>query len=273
MCGLAGLVLGRKRRRLMERVHLGWLFSRLLELNEVRGPHATGAAWVNRDGEHGLLKYPLRSSLFVRLTGYPEFIGHVDNRVTVLMGHTRWRTRGTEANSRNNHPILASNRRGRFPGTILGTHNGTITNADWLFERFGVTPQTQVDSEILIRTMAASWTAAGFDERTFLRRLRLFQGQISAVFACKEDPTRVIILKGNKPLAFRYHRKHRAILYSSLEAHLDEAIEEERGWRELDIPPMSLLVLNTDDLQQVDLKPIIFKAQSRVARAIQEEVP
>lgn len=117
------------------------------------------------------------------------------------------------------------------------------------------------------------WTAAGFDERSFLRRLRLFQGQISAVFACKEDPARVIILKGNKPLAFRYHRKCRAIISSSLEAHLDEAIEDERGWRELDIPPMSLLVLDTDDLGNVVLKPITFKAQSRVARAIQEEAP
>lgn len=53
MCGLVGLILGRKRRHVMERVHPCGLFSRLIELNEPRGPHATGAAGVNRDGEHG----------------------------------------------------------------------------------------------------------------------------------------------------------------------------------------------------------------------------
>jgi glucosamine 6-phosphate synthetase-like amidotransferase/phosphosugar isomerase protein len=48
------------------------------------------------------------------------------------MGHTRWRTRGSETNSRNNHPIRA--------GIITGTHNGTIYNADYLFRRLAGVP-------------------------------------------------------------------------------------------------------------------------------------
>ena len=44
MCGQAGIILGRKRRRAKERDHLAWLFTQLLLLNEPRGPHATGVA-------------------------------------------------------------------------------------------------------------------------------------------------------------------------------------------------------------------------------------
>ncbi len=65
----------------------------------------------------------------------------VDNHTTILMGHTRWRTRGSEANSRNNHPIRA--------GIIIGTHNGTIYNADYLFRRLGLPRYAEVDSELL----------------------------------------------------------------------------------------------------------------------------
>lgn len=52
---------------------------------------------------------------------FQELLGQVDNETTILMGHTRWRTRGNEFNNRNNHPIRA--------GIVIGTHNGTIYNA------------------------------------------------------------------------------------------------------------------------------------------------
>ncbi len=54
MCGLAGVIFGNKRRRAEEREYLAWLFTRLLVLSEERGPHATGAAWLDTDGGHRL---------------------------------------------------------------------------------------------------------------------------------------------------------------------------------------------------------------------------
>ena len=53
MCGLAGVIFGNKRRRAEEWEYLAWLFTRLLVLCEERGPHATGAAWLDADGGHG----------------------------------------------------------------------------------------------------------------------------------------------------------------------------------------------------------------------------
>jgi len=52
----------------------------------------------------------------------------VSNSTTLLLGHNRWRTRGDERNNFNNMPLRA--------GGCLGTHNGTVYNADYLFKRF-----------------------------------------------------------------------------------------------------------------------------------------
>ena len=59
------------------------------------------------------------------------------------MGYTRWRTRGNEFNNHNNHPIRA--------GIVLGTHNGTIFNADHLFRRLGLPRYAEVDNELIFR--------------------------------------------------------------------------------------------------------------------------
>ena len=44
---------------------LAWLFTRLLLLSEERGPHATGAAWLDADGGHRLFKRPVTAERFV----------------------------------------------------------------------------------------------------------------------------------------------------------------------------------------------------------------
>src|SRR5689334_5888473 len=102
MCGLAGLVLGERPRSAAELEHLTSLFTRLLVISRRRGPHATGVAWLNRDGEYRLFKRPLPAEEFVEHKLYPLVLAGVDNRTTVVLGHTCWRTRGDEQINRNN---------------------------------------------------------------------------------------------------------------------------------------------------------------------------
>ena len=42
-------------------------------------------------------------------------------------------------------------------------------------------------------------------------------------------PGTVLVLKGNKPLELRIHRRHRAVLYASDPAFLDAVLVDERG--------------------------------------------
>ncbi|OPZ87272.1 MAG: glucosamine--fructose-6-phosphate aminotransferase [bacterium ADurb.Bin429] len=60
MCGLCGICIGRLgKRRVRDIEALTDTFTRLLLLSEHRGLHATGVAWVKRDGTMQLAKEPL----------------------------------------------------------------------------------------------------------------------------------------------------------------------------------------------------------------------
>ena len=107
MCGQVGIIFGRKRRRPDERDYLREVFIRMLLHSEERGPHASGLAWLKTDGGHRIFKRPMRAHELVYEKPFQELLGQVDNETTILMGHTRWRTRGNEFNNRNNHPIRA----------------------------------------------------------------------------------------------------------------------------------------------------------------------
>ncbi|MFH0778121.1 MAG: hypothetical protein V2A71_05755 [Candidatus Eisenbacteria bacterium] len=74
------------------------------------------------------------------------------------------------------------------------------------------------------------------------------RGQITAVIACRTDPGTVFVLKGNRPLELRWHPRRKAVLYASDPAYLDAVLAEEKGWSELPVPPMSLLVFQREDL-------------------------
>ena len=84
--------------------------------------------------------------------------------------------------------------------------------------------------------------------------------------ASRLDPETTLVLKGNKPHELRIHRRHRAVLYASDPAYLDAVLDEERGWRELPVPPQSLMVFRHPDLMDCSVEPFEFVAQARRRR-------
>ena len=89
------------------------------------------------------------------------------------------------------------------------------------------------------------------------------RGQISAVLASRGDPGTVTLLKGNKPLHLRHHRRYRVVLYASDAAFLDAALDGERGWRDVEVPPMTMLTFAHTDLRAAATRPLTFIAQER----------
>lgn len=253
MCGQAGVVFGTKRRTQEETDYLTWVFTRLLELSEERGPHATGIAWVNREGKHRLFKRPVPASEFVRDKALGEVLGNIDNGVTVLMGHTRFVTRGNAVVNENNHPLRT--------GHCLVTHNGTILNADHLFHRFGFGRHAEVDSEIIGRIADACIVDGRIDVKVLRDRLALCRGQMSAVIVAKTDPGTVIVLKGNKPLELVYHPKPQAVFYASSAKYLQVALADYPGWERWPTKPMTITVLNCSRLAEPRRIPFDFVAQ------------
>lgn len=259
MCGQAGVIFGTERRTREEIDYLTWTFARILEMSEERGPHATGIAWVNRDGKHRLFKRPIPASEFVRDKAFGEVLGDVDNGVTVLMGHTRFVTRGNAAINENNHPLRT--------GNCLVTHNGTILNADYLFHRFGFERHAEVDSEIIGRIADACIDDGRIDVKALRDGLALCRGQMSAVVVAKTDPETAIVIKGNKPLELVYHPKLRAVFYASSAKYLQAALSDTKGWEWLPMERMHIGVFRCSDLQDFQLLPFSFVAQARVVTA------
>ncbi|HEQ71850.1 MAG TPA: hypothetical protein ENN69_05115 [Spirochaetia bacterium] len=86
---------------------------------------------------NGFRAWASKAEQHARRRSFPAFI---KNRASLLLGHTRWRTRGDERVNRNNHPIRA--------GDVIGTHNGTIYNADYLCRLFKLRRFAEVDDRI-----------------------------------------------------------------------------------------------------------------------------
>lgn len=241
MCGLAGVIFGERERSIQEVEHLTAFFTRLLVISRQRGPHATGVAWLDCDGRHRLFKRPMPAEQFVDHKMFSHVLAGVHDQTTVLLGHTRWRTRGDEHVNRNNHPIRS--------GDVIGTHNGTIYNADDLFRRCRLSRFADVDSEILFRMAATTTTRAGcIDLGRYTTRLRHCRGQIAAVMASRRDPRTVLMLKGNNPLELRWNPRLRAILYASVPAYLNRVLAGEKGWHEVPMPPMTLFAFRYEEL-------------------------
>ena len=172
MCGLAGMLFEtgridaatRKRRRLV--------MGRLLVEAQTRGKHATGLATITDEGDWRIAKRPHPAIRFVRDPAVRDVLRSMDGTVTMALGHARFATQGSTRNSLNNHPIRA--------GSIIGTHNGTILNADDLFEAYGLERTRKVDSEILFRMGRCGFVRerhrhgglAGFDQRVLGRHDR-----------------------------------------------------------------------------------------------------
>lgn len=257
MCGQVGVIFGTKRRRQCEVDHLVDVFVKALALSEKRGPHATGVAWVKRDGQHSVYKQPVPASIFLRDVVLHSVLSNADPNTTILMGHTRWKTRGDQRNNANNHPICA--------GNVIGTHNGHIANADYLFSHLGLPRFAEVDSEVIFRIADSTLEDGILQAVPLSRGLSHCQGQMSAVMVSLLDPEATVIVKGDKPLEFRYHRRYRALIYASEGQFLDAAIYGERGWVPVQIPPMSLLVFHNRflmDFLEVPLEFGLFSARS-----------
>lgn len=103
-----------------------------------RGPHAFGwMAWngpelneleiVKGEGDIGL-----RANLATV---------EVDDRALWMVGHVRYATHGSTSNMNNNHPVSH--------GSVVGVHNGVLSNHERILEKTGREPDTEVDSEAI----------------------------------------------------------------------------------------------------------------------------
>jgi amidophosphoribosyltransferase len=115
--------------------------------NMSRGRTSSGLAYVSVGGIK-VIKKNVPAMGFLNLPEYDKTESEcvnfeIDNPPLSILGHCRQKTKGTELNSKNNHPIICNK--------IVGVHNGMISNDDHLFRTYAkmFDRNGEVDSEII----------------------------------------------------------------------------------------------------------------------------
>ncbi|HPS03009.1 MAG TPA: glucosamine 6-phosphate synthetase [Candidatus Sumerlaeota bacterium] len=257
MCGQAGVILGRKRRRDPEIILLKTVFTGLLMQSEALGRHASGLAVIGHEGDFALFKRPLPATQLVAQPGFLDALNALNNKTTTLLGHTRYRTCGCESNNGNNHPLRAAD--------WIGTVNGTILNVNTLFRTYRLHRHAEVDSEFLLRLAEKFSDLGNLDLPCFINALRPVRDQISAVFVSLCAPGTTYVLHGNRPMVLRAHRKYRVIAYASETRFLDAILDPLSGWSPFYLSPMTLGRFTHEDIFHPEFHEIDFITQENPA--------
>jgi len=201
MCGLAGFSLSTRDSRWVDTSQLS---EALLGGIELRGPHATGVAWVD-GGVVRHRKAPIRASSFI------EQYGSIPKQATNALLHARYATQGDPADSRNNHPIRVQ--------PVTGVHNGVIFNATELYDR---TPHTErlhgVDSEAIFALLAHT-------REHPTEALEQLEGSATVAWYDDRDPSIVQVARGATSPLITARTDGGSFLFASTESALTEAAD------------------------------------------------
>ena len=177
MCGIAGIYL---KDPAVVKAHAGLerMVDELLLGCEKRGKQATGFVAVTGDNKATIDKADVTASEFIlNRERLPQ-----DSRIILL--HTRFATKGSTDDHRNNHPVIH--------GTCFTVHNGSVNNDDDLFEKHGFNRIAEVDSEIIPALMGK----ANFDPKAVDDLFYEVEGPVaSATIDPINHPGKVMLVK------------------------------------------------------------------------------
>ena len=254
MCGLAGMMVSPRPRTDAQRYELVRATGKLLIASEARGIDAAGIAGIGPDW-YALAKRSGLASQLVADGALLRVSREFRAGISVLLGHTRWATRGSSENRFNLHPFRC--------GPVVGTHNGTVHNADELFDAHRFPRMGETDSELLFRMAERSVDRTGRIQTACWRWwLSLCRGSLSAVAVSRGDPERVVVVRGNKPLVLRVSEDLGAVAYASEARFLRSALSPRDNWRAVRLPAMSMAVFDVSGgVVPVELEAVRFRRE------------
>lgn len=212
MCGIAGFSLSPidnsnvNSKRLARNLFLGI---------EHRGQDATGFAYLDTTGRFQIHKRDVAASDFVRRSLC------LPKAADTAILHTRMWTRGEPTVNANNHPIPQ--------GTLVGVHNGWLTN-DWTLWGDVVKPSRQlaeVDSEVIFAMLAHGYEDSG---ATVKDALEAIKGNAAVAWLDTETPDTLYLARGYSSPLWLGQTTNGSLIFASeddvvTEAALGSALE------------------------------------------------
>lgn len=182
------------------------LLTALSVASEERGTDATGIAY-NLDGKQTIYKRPLPAHLmWYRVPAAPS----------IVMGHTRMTTQGSEKQNQNNYPFHGMAGSARF----ALAHNGVLFNDKALRKRFKL-PATSVETDSYVAVqLLEQYGQVNFDSLRFMAE----ELEGSFTITVLTDRDELYFVKGNNPLAIHHYPQYGLYVYASTEEILMEGL-------------------------------------------------
>lgn len=173
---------------------------------EERGTDATGIAY-NHNGRQYIYKRPLAAHLMWY---------RVPVDATIVMGHTRMTTQGSEKRNENNHPFCGYAGGNRF----ALAHNGVLYNDKALRKKMKLpVPKIETDSYIAVQLLERFGTL-NFDGLQYMAEALEGSFTITAL----SDRDELYFIKGNNPMCIYHFPEMGIYIYASTEEILKKSL-------------------------------------------------
>jgi len=206
MCCLFGMIdyrghfTGRQKTRLL---------SVLAAECEARGTDAAGVAYC-AGGALRVYKRPVPAHAL----GF-----RIPDDVSVVLGHTRMTTQGSQEKNYNNHPFLGNAGGRRF----ALAHNGVLYN-DQLLRRSLRLPSTKIETDSYVAVqLLERQKALDFASLKYMAE----QVEGSFTFTLMDEANRWYLVKGDNPLCLYHYPRLGVYLYASTEEILRKALRKQ----------------------------------------------
>jgi len=205
MCCLFGMIDYKHRLTVSEKNHIIAVLSKECE---IRGTDASGIAY-NHDGGLAIYKRPLPAH---------KMMWKLKSDTSVIMGHTRMTTQGSEKFNRNNHPFRGNTENQQF----ALAHNGMLYNDRSLRLEHDL-PKTDIETDSYIAVQLIE-KSGKVDFPALADMAECLDG--SFTITVLDDRENLYFIKGSNPMCI-YHWKVRGLyLYASTEEILQNALSK-----------------------------------------------
>lgn len=206
MCGLCGSFTQKGTQLVKrDRVQRARALEGLLIANQVRGTDSTGIAAIGFDGSHEIIKNVSPSPTFVNKEDVQALLRKPND---IVIGHTRMTSMGNDVRDENAHPFKE--------GTVIGAHNGVISNY------LELDHTVRVDSQAVIRMLDEMPDA-------YDHVFQQVSGSCAMTWWDEREPEAMYIVAHSNPLAAAIVPRIKTVFWSSILEHLEAVMHAAYG--------------------------------------------
>jgi glucosamine 6-phosphate synthetase-like amidotransferase/phosphosugar isomerase protein len=232
MCSICGIAF-QKDNNIYDSMMVRKILSNLLVNCQARGSQATGVAFAS-DKNIVVVKNNVSAKKFVETREFrracmrylylPEFSREnmpVEESLPIqVIGHCRAPTKGTPLNNANNHPIVTS--------SLVGVHNGSISNDDALFKEFDreIERDAEVDSEVIFKLIEGLVKESNDPTAAIQATAEAMRGSFACAMILASNPYLLYIFRNNQmPVSIMHYPKIGMIIFASMKRFIEEAVK------------------------------------------------